>query len=277
MSLELIEESFGKDVREQVERAHLGRWDIQSALETTWKDWETDPPESVDKPGWTCNLPVPAGAKFDLIVESVRDEYPIQSRSHAVKRLARYGLPVIIEKWEDEFTYLREYRRAGNKMAQYRIEDPSLHSLTQEKSKFSVDWGRKPQQGRSQIRVIWYQKGLIEAISECLGKHQYEILQWCILVSGLALGDIGVLVSTAKDHITELVREIGEEIVSLIQRIKRRVYQIIGEALQGDSREEAAQMCRENYPGIWEDYREELQKKSDLVSEDDEFLSFDDI
>lgn len=277
MSLELVEENFGKEVRERIERVHIGPWEIRSALKTDWTKSELNPPTGVDERGWTRNLAIPAGGKFDLIVNSVRDEYPIHSRAHAVKRLARYGLPVIIEKWEDEFTDLRNYRRAGNKMAQYRIEDPSLYSLTQERSTFSVDWGRKSQQGRSQIRIIWYQKQLVESISECVGKHQYEILQWAILVSGLALGDIGVLVSAAKEHIAAMVREIEEEINSLIQRIKRRVYQIIGEALQGGLGEEAAQECRENYPVVWEDYRETLQIKKDLVSEDDEFLSFVDI
>lgn len=274
MSSEVLEETLGKEVRETVERQAQKTWDIQSALEAEWTYTEQNPPDTLDKDGWTRNVPVTAGSEVLLVINTAKDNYNISSSSHTVKRLARYGLSTIRENWPERFEVINEYQQAATELSQYASQRDALYSLTQEKTSLSVDWGRAPRGERQQYRVIWYQKYLIRSLSDLLGVTQADILQWAVLESGKALGSIGVIAPPKHEDLTETVAEIEANLEQRITEFKSPVDSLLMEALNSDYAEDVERRCKRKYPNVWQNYVEKHRTAAESISDDtDHFLS----
>lgn len=274
MGLEAVDGVLSKELEEAIHRRTLGTWSVEEALKTDWTTDELKPPKSSDLTDWAQNLPVTAGSKYLLIVESTKNQYGIHSTSHTVKRLARYGLPVIFEKWDEELKMLRQYKAASAAVAQYEMDSLSTYAHLQNTSKITVDWGEKPHGPRRQPSVIWYQKCLIKALSEVTGIPQSDILQWVVLVSGRALGDNGVIKPPMKERISGTIEQVEGQLSKRARRSELAAHSILSTALAGEYAEDVAEECQENFPLVWETYTEKHRAVDNFVKNaDGDFLS----
>lgn len=247
MSDEQLREVFGEDVASDIERQLEDPWTLDDALTTDWTRFEQEPPESLDKPKWTRKLPVTPTSTCELIVDRALDRSSAQSPSHTVKQLARYGLPRVISSWEQHILDARQFKQAARELSTYTNTSPNMYSFSKEVEKLQMKGGRT--QGKQEHwRVIWYQKISIAKIADTLGIHESDLLARVIFEAGR-----GLEMREQRDNIEEIITDTDRQIEERVSDIKRPVSAIVLQALQSKSKQEAAQLCKQEYPRVWDE------------------------
>ncbi|RAW45243.1 hypothetical protein DQW50_09745 [Halorubrum sp. 48-1-W] len=59
-----------------------------------------------------------------------------------------------------------------------------------------------------------------------------------------------------RDNIEEIIRDTDKQIEERVSDIKRRVISIAFEALRGESKQEATQLCKQEYPRVWDGFEQ---------------------
>lgn len=248
MSDDQLREIFGEDVASAIEERIEHPWSFEDALTTDWTRFEQEPPESLDKTEWTRKLPVTPTSTCELIVDRALDRSSAQSPSHTIKQLARYGLPRVVSSWEQHILDAHQYKQAARELSTYTNINPDLYSFSKEVKELQIKGGRT-QGKQSHWRVIWYQKILIAKIADTLGINQSDLL-----VRVLFEAASGLEMREQRNNIEKIIRDTDRQIKERVTEIKDPVGAIVIRASEGESKQEAEQLCKQKYPRVWDEF-----------------------